>query len=154
MRLLAIDPGLATGIAGFSLGVMTDCGLIEDADLGLSKMYYKEGIIELPQIYRSANSKGDPNDLIRLAVLVGQYKQQCIDQFMNVRLVKPAEWKGQVPKTIHAKRILDRLNPRETELFLRRVDKVAPSKRHNVIDAIGIGLWAIGRDPNGRRTQI
>jgi len=52
--------------------------------------------------------------------------------------VYPGQWKGNVPKKIHQKRIARAL----TRTELRRVD---PEGTHDMWDAIGIGLYATGR---------
>jgi hypothetical protein len=97
-------------------------------------------VIEWPQIYVRARSKGDPNDLLLVAGVaagvVASVRAGCV--FMP----KPADWKGQVPKEIHNARAMKRLSPAEAAL-------VAPagpaSKLNNAIDAVGLGLWALGR---------
>lgn len=93
--------------------------------------------IELPQVYVASRSKGDPNDLINLAMLVGYLAAS----FKNFSLYKPHAWKGQVPKDIMEDRITKRLDAKE-QANLERVPK---SLAHNMIDAIGIGLHHLGR---------
>jgi hypothetical protein len=52
--------------------------------------------------------------------------------------VSPSAWKGQVPKKIHGRRILEALEDTEKKAALT-IDN------HNTIDAIGLGLWVLGR---------
>lgn len=52
--------------------------------------------------------------------------------------VYPSQWKGNVPKNIHQRRIKKALTTTE----LKRVD---PGGTHDMWDAIGIGLYATGR---------
>ena len=55
--------------------------------------------------------------------------------------VEPAQWKGQVPKEIHHPRVWAALAPLEQSLVHEACNGVAPSKRHNVLDAVGLGQW-------------
>lgn len=92
-----------------------------------------EVISELPQIYQGPKQKGDPNDLIDLALVVGRLYPDV--------LYKPREWKGQVPKDAMVKRIESKLTQEEKG----RIEKCSASLRHNVLDAVGIGLFHLGR---------
>lgn len=56
--------------------------------------------------------------------------------------VVPSAWKAQIPKGVHKSRILGNLAPAE---FIR----IVSPEDHNTIDAIGIGLWALGRSGRG-----
>jgi len=93
--------------------------------------------IELPQVYVTSRAKGDPNDLINLAVLVGALAQT----FREPQLFKPFEWKRNTPKPVMEGRILKRLSASEKTRIVLPIKSLA----HNVIDAIGIGLHALGR---------
>lgn len=97
-------------------------------------------VIELPQVYVRSRSKGDPNDLIMLAGLVGAFVYN-FDSRDGHKLYKPAEWKGQVPKDIMETRIKGRLSEAE----LHAVELPARSLAHNVWDAVGLGLAHLGR---------
>jgi hypothetical protein len=134
--LTSIDPGVHQGWARFSGGMLYACGLGETPFVG-------DVYIELPQVYARQKKRADPNDLITLAVRIGQLKERAERKSLTVRLIKPAEWKGQTPKEIHNRRVLAAMQPSEVEVFKEL--KVAQSLKHNVLDAIGIGLWALGR---------
>lgn len=54
------------------------------------------------------------------------------------RVVYPADWKGQMPKRVCRERIRGRLAPEE-------LDCVAGRVTHDAWDAVGVGLWALGR---------
>jgi hypothetical protein len=93
-------------------------------------------ISEVPQVYRVGASKGDPDDLIQLAGVVGVFA--CLFHATTYTGVKPREWKGQVPKDVHHARLVKTLTPEE----LAMVEAAAPpSLRHNVLDAVGIGRY-------------
>lgn len=131
--LLAIDPGAHTGWALFDDGQLRACGL------GNPPVHHADCvIIEIPQVYPA--HPVPPNDLITLAFLAGRYAG-CAT--CEVSTVFPHQWKGNLPKNICAARVRSLLLPEER----RVVDACdAPAKQlHNVMDAIGIGLFALGR---------
>lgn len=109
----------------------------------------KEIVIERPQVYERSRSKGDPNDLIALALVAGavvgavreyQAMSMCrIVGYTPCRVIeyRPADWKGQVPKDVMVRRIKRSLA--KTELERVELPK-AKSLAHNVWDAVGIGL--------------
>jgi hypothetical protein len=109
-------------------------------------------VIEQPQVYVRSRSKGDPNDLITLALNAG-----AIAGALGARAVvplRPAEWKGQTPKEVVEQRARARLSA--TEMGRLSMPSAA-SKRHNVWDAIGIGLrWLRdqGIRPDPKRARI
>jgi hypothetical protein len=97
-------------------------------------------ITEMPRIYPgSGQQKGDLNDLLDLAASVG-YVEGLYRGFAVCERVFPGAWKGQVPKKIMTARILAKLSPEE----LACIERVG-AKDHNTIDAVGIGLWKLGR---------
>lgn len=58
----------------------------------------------------------------------------------KIMYVTPSEWKGQCPKAIHQKtRIIPHISRTEMDMF----SCVAPSLKHNFIDAFGIGMWLL-----------
>lgn len=152
MALVAIDPGKVTGVAVFegnALCVATVCDEeqclmhIENAtplrflnrhDLSL----HGNCIIEVPQIYPGQQQKGDQNDLIKLAVMVGRYADRATACGFRVKLVKPREWKGQLPKDVCWRRVRETLTVLELDKIEKKVSK---SRAHNMHDAIGLGTW-------------
>jgi len=140
MILVAIDPGVSTGWARFVDKWLSSCGLGDPPIDHENMAMPTDVIIEVPQVYRGHLQKGDPNDLITLAVQVGRYAQRSKGL---VRLVKPAEWKGQVLKEIHGARVLEVLD--DAERGIVALGARPKSKAHNVLDAVGLGLWALGR---------
>lgn len=99
-------------------------------------------ILERPQVYRQAQQKGDPNDLITLAIQLGRYVERLEAAGTKTALVLPSAWKGQVPKDVHHRRIVAKLSPAEASRVASRLERVAESKRHNVLDAVGLAKWA------------
>lgn len=91
-----------------------------------------EIVCERMQVYGPEHSKGDPNDLITLSLIAGALRPTW--------LYLPRTWKGQLPKDTMGARIISRLTADEKT---RIVD--AGAKTHNAIDAVGIGLYHVGR---------
>jgi len=144
--LLAIDPGQNTGWAYFWQGKLSCCGLTKGPNYSLGPLLnttYLEVVIERPLIYRPRLMKGDPNDLIVLALLAGRFQERALAAGAEVKLVTPVEWKGSVPKEVSNSRTLAKLRPEE-KAILDGV-KCAASAKHNVVDALGIGIWRLGR---------
>jgi hypothetical protein len=99
-------------------------------------------VIEVPQVYQQRLQKGDPNDLIDVAVIAG-IAAGAAAPFAEPQLVRPHKWKHNRPKAFDNAYTLSLLSAEEKLV----VDSCgAPkSKLHNVIDAVGIGLWRLGR---------
>lgn len=141
--LLAIDPGNCTGFAWFRGDELLECG-VTTVDAPTMSLRPDRLVVELPQVYDAAHSKGDPNDLIGVAVQVGRWVERYRG-LESIRLVKPATWKGQVPKEIHHGRILRKLALREQGVM----PSLPKTKAHNMLDAVGLGMWALGRMDRG-----
>lgn len=137
--LLSVDPakpGGNVGLAAFRDGVLLHCWLgAEHCPIGFDAL-----VIELPQVYPGPRNE-DPNDLIQVTRTVGWFERIAQESGARTTLVKPRDWKGTVKKEIHNDRVLARLTPAELALL----PKLCKSKLHNVIDAIGLGLWKLGR---------
>ena len=152
-RLIAIDPGVqALGWATFERGKLARCGLLQAAtaigmaetvrdEWGRTKGVGMQLIIEKPQVYRQRHWKGDPNDLIDVAMVVGA----AVVAFPGAerRVITPHTWKGNRPKAVcnaHTLRLLS-----VPERHIVNQCHIRKSLMHNVLDAIGIGLWALDR---------
>jgi hypothetical protein len=92
-------------------------------------------LIEEPTLYR--HSKARPADVMALQLKVGELKGRFEAVGCRVELVQPRTWKRQVPKDIHNARTLKALTDAERRLV--------EGQRHDVIDAVGLGLWKLGR---------
>jgi hypothetical protein len=137
--LLAIDPGAKTGWAlyqKFTEGwTLTGCG-VTDPSGGIPIQPRDIVVIEEPQIY--PNSPARPADILKLQRIVGRYEER-FSGAKYVHFVHPHAWKGSVPKEIMLSRI-------EVNTPLRDRPAMANYKggyRHNMIDAIGLGRWAL-----------
>ncbi len=130
--LLAIDPGVHTGWALFDEKLL-GCGLGDPPTEFALRV-----VIEIPQVYPA--HPVPPNDLITLAFLAGRYAG-CAT--CEVFTVFPHQWKGNLSKEVCGARVRFRLSSEERKV----VDelKVPVKQLHNAMDAIGIGLFALGR---------
>lgn len=147
-NLLTIDPGKkSVAFAIFDGNDLATCGFLlarERAGLvaqvreTLAGQFFDDVVIELPKVYQQRRWSGDPNDLIHLAVTVGI----IVSMYPKAALVLAREWKGTTPKAVMNTRTEGRLS----EIERSRLSGVCSSRhRHNVLDAIGIGLWRLGR---------
>lgn len=99
-------------------------------------------VYEWPQIYTREKSKGNPNGLLLtfapalvLAGLLPQHK---------VLAPTPAEWAGQTKKATRG----DPWKSQRASMIARRlapVERAIVPPSHDAIDAVGLGLWALGR---------
>lgn len=159
--LATLDPGLrACGIAVFRDSTLVAAGLPRNPQqrgrggqtwfamsLSVRLWLHERGFVtlrrviaECPQVYTAGKAKGDPNDLIELAGVVGAVLGQadCDD----IATVSPREWKGTLDADVMTERIRERLTATEAE----RIDPDVPEHlQHNTLDAIGIGLHVLGR---------
>ena len=147
-QLVTFDPAARhAGWAAFREGRLASCGLEREDPLsaGLEELAgtlsVHRLVVEVPQVYQQRGWKGDPNDLIEVALTAGRIAQ-AFDQ-APAEFVRPHAWKGSVPKDVMLLRITESLDGAEQNVL--HAAKVPASMKHNVIDAVGLGLWALGR---------
>lgn len=108
-------------------------------------------IIEKPRVYPGPQ-KADPNDLLEVAWNAGRYAADF--RHGKIVTVFPQEWKRQLSKPLCHYRLWKYLSTRERALFpadtedrIERGCRGGPysAEVHNWLDAVGIGLWHIGR---------
>ena len=157
--LIAIDPGVhGCGVAflingklkvAYYIPTAEECPL-HSFDIHAADATEVVFILEKPQIYKTRLLKGDPNDLIDVAVAGGEMlgKLRTIARChvpvhrIAVEKIKPALWKKQLPKEVVQERVKPKLTPQELAVVVK--PKPA-SLMHNVWDAVGIGLWGVKR---------
>ena len=103
---------------------------------------------EWPQIYTGPKSKGDPNKLIPLAGIGMALAGVLGERLIELKTPTPAEVWGQVRKATKASEALT--SPRAKRIQSRlTTGELATcnwfSLNHDEIDAIGLGLWSLGR---------
>lgn len=149
--LVAYDPGKNTGWAVFQDGILiaSRAGswveMFEAATVfvdTLAHPHYLQVLGELPMVYPGPRPE-DPNDLIVLAEQLGELLSIYRARGCGVETVHPRTWKGTVPKRYHQPRIRSRLTVQELVL----IPQTPRSKKydHNAVDAVGLGLWKLGR---------
>ena len=149
-RVTAIDPGRTSGWAQFTAGKLSAAGTFRDHDYPAvwHRGFDQTLVLEIPRIYPH-RSKGDPNDIVDLALTVGEIRGHYRPLVTRVIETFPANWKGQVPKEIHHARVLRQLADDELRLLegeKRKVSKTHPhGYDHNMLDAVALGLWFLQR---------
>lgn len=113
----------------------------EPATLSHAKAF-AEIVIEKPMVYDTARQKGDQQDLIGLAIMVGALTSALAPYAQGILHVTPSQWKGQTPKEVTKKRAIKTLS--EDELAVVELP-TAKGLQHNVWDAVGIGLYRWGK---------
>ena len=140
--LVAIDPGKKAGVARFGDEDLVEALLVSPDKLPGAPQADKL-VIERPTIYPGSRIR--PSSIITLSIDVGRLVQWVAAKNPNIEVeyVQPRRWKGQRPKNVDCRYTLSLLNPAEERIV--NDSRCPPSQLHNVIDAIGIGLWALGR---------
>jgi hypothetical protein len=148
--LLAIDPGADTGWAVYdSCRRLTACGLY-DGDRNITLPSVEPGarvLIECPRL-RPRGEK-NPNSILLVARKAGEWAGRF--HHHAVEYLLPNDWKGTTDKKIDHPRTWARLDDKEraiVDAYFRSAhgrQGLAPSRRHNVLDALGIGLFGVGR---------
>ncbi len=134
-----MDPGASTGWALYENGVLAECGACVPG--ARTWTHIDACVAEKPQVYPRDNV--DPNNLITLAVSLGIVLGPLVLAGVPVVYVLPRDWKGQLPKDVHAKRIVARLKPAELEVYRAAYAPLDAKARTDLTDAVGLGQWAL-----------
>lgn len=156
--MLCVDPGLrGCGVAFFRAGTLIRAGYVTNPviegrgyaahkmmGLAVVELYGYVGlsrlVMEHPRIYPgAAQQKGDLNDLIDVACVGAAIASNY--PVTETETLYPADWKGNVPKEVMTARISRAIANEERA----GIEKCYASLTHNVLDAIGIGLFKLGR---------
>lgn len=157
-RVLAIDPGIQkSGFVSADFDHLTkrlsplglDTGHVKTSDLLGSSWHWGHSqdqdrllIIELPEVRAPGRAKGKPEDILQLARTVGKLEQMAAAHRFRVQVVRPAEWKGTIDPDMHNRRVMR--SAAQLGIDTTAIQKLAVSYRHNVIDALGLMLFAAG----------
>jgi len=147
--MICIDPGTTSGIAWFEGGVLQDVALFPyclDTVLQWNLRKVSRVVVELPRVYPVLRWKGDPNDLISVAYTAGRLVEYLLprcSQVILIETISPSTWKGQRPKKIDNEHTLSLLSPEELAVIEKL--KCPAGQKNHVLDAIGMGLWRLGR---------
>ncbi len=149
--LYTIDPGVKfCAVARFSDSLLAD---VQHRTAPLVAHENMRVVCEVPQVYDPRKQQGrhkNPQDLIDLAVCAGRMTGTCATEF-----VTPAQWKGQLPCTcsakvtmsdcIHHRRMINALTLQELDVLVAAAQQVPAGVRHNMYDAVALGLVVLGR---------
>jgi len=103
--------------------------------------------------WRPNDASSQPNDLLDVSETATYFAQQIArrTEFGWLKLVPAAEWKANLSKAIHHARIAKVLDLGEGVVLSAGVLNVPKTHHKEVLDAVGIGLHALGRtDKAGR----
>lgn len=149
--IVSIDPGIHA--LGWALwtdgGELSRCGLSRADGRDLSRVAHLHALtvpeatiaIVESMVTQGGGSKVPPQDLIDVQT-VGCLTARGVARI--VRLVKPYEWKGNIPKGIHHARFLAVLEGVEQTIAANGAAHAGANAKE-VYDAIGIGLWFFKR---------
>lgn len=160
--LLAIDPGANTGWAVFdSCRRLTACGLY-DGEKHVSLPNIEPGdrvLVEYPRL--RPRGERNPNSILLVARKAGEWGGVFMQRGGAVEYLLPNDWKGSTSKDIDHRRTFSKLSPEEIRALVVGCTGVAPrlapvneaiasglsesDRRANILDAIGIGLFGVGR---------
>lgn len=169
--LLAVDPGLRYPAGALFVGgelvkasrvkipkgitpktpVLERCRAIALAITDWAGVIPDVLVTEWPQIYTADKSKGDPNQLVPLAGIGA-----CLSGlYLHARTIspRPREWTGNIKKnedgdpwdSPRGQRVWSRLSVVER-------GRVVPS--HDAVDAVGLGLFGLGRFERRRVYEV
>ncbi len=132
--MISIDPGVhACGWAEWSASLLICAGLGTPNLLGHATV-----VVERPQV-DGRTRKIKLQDVLDLSYAAGAAGGA------GAVKVFPRDWKGNVPKKVMARRIDRSLDPAERRVLAACLVDVPKDLQHNVWDAVGIGLWHLGR---------
>ena len=153
--LWAIDPGLnGCGVAKFEKEVLVWAGYVQSISrkrglpLRIVNMINQitslpdppdQIALEMPQVYGFNKRGGDPNDLLPLAAINGGVLASFPQA--EATFYQPREWKAQMSKELCRERVEICMSDAEKAMVIPR----GKTYDHNTYDAIGIGLFHLGR---------
>ncbi len=141
---LAIDPGSSRAASNTGWAVLDATGALHACGAGpdFPVLSNRKAVIERPQVYTARLSKGNPNDLITLAILVGRFQERLEAAGVAVELFLPTTWKGQIDKDRHHPRVDAGLSAGERAIVDRYGRATQGNRNDNVWDAVALAKWA------------
>lgn len=175
--ILAIDPGCSftngAGWALFSEGRLKHCGVVAPFAAGIdSKQSCMEVLeklskqwetligfhikpellcLESPIAYPSYSQRIDTKSLDNIHFLNGMLSERFNPR--ELLTPTPYQWKQNKPKDIHREEIIAGLDPYSKRVLTEALKEIPRSKWHNVIDAVGLGLYASAIHRDAKREK-
>ncbi len=165
VEVLALDPSISSaGVALSRDGVLVAAGRITGVEghhlpalrayvmaLGIEEWCAKHGVragistlvSEWPQVYRAGKSKGDPNDLLGMGAVVGAVAALLRPE--KIVTYTPAEWIGNLPKSTRHSEAFTSARGRRIMGRLSEAERAVVPRYHDAVDAVGLGLFYLGR---------
>jgi len=162
MKIVACDPGVKeSAFAHFEGRRLVKCYSAKSVKIRAADF----ALIEMPRVY-PGNGKGDPNHLVDLAAVAGGVQKELEMKGARAEYVHPQKWKGHLKKPPHHARVWLQMSDQDREILARAAGytprevkekihaacmRLAHSgrvsgyswKAHNLLDAVGLGLYAI-----------
>lgn len=135
----AVDPGVHFCGVAFQWASHWHVGYLPTAE-AIAKVKGYRGIVELPRIYPNSPN---PEDLLQLGFVAGKVAVTM----GTCRVVRPHEWKGNVPKKEHNARVMESAKTLLSPTAFRAIEldlKAIGAKAHNAIDALGLLMFGLG----------
>ncbi len=146
--MYAVDPGKkSSAVACFKDGEFIGVWFADPAGMDIKPGHVGEVAMEMPRAYPGSPVR--ENDLLDLAAAGMAVASKLGKPLTRIQLIFPADWKGTVPKPICQKRIERKLTQGELIRLGQCLAPVKASIRHNLYDAVGIGLYALKRAKKG-----
>lgn len=145
MRVVAVDPdarGFAWAIYVDDVLVRAGRGRTRAALKGTAPTKGDRWLLEAPQNYERFGVAH--RDLDRLRAVLKAVEREVRAAGGTARRIRPAAWKGNVPKAVHHARTKAALAPEEVAVAYPK-----GVYDHNVLDAVALGLFAVGRARRG-----
>lgn len=153
--IVAIDPGIrASGVAVFHRGSLVAAKWVKGHEsdvvswtqrqvLGIPQAFVGRvcSFVEEPIVVRGRAFRGKTESLLQLSQTVGMLRAMFEGVGVDVGRVPVRDWKRNVPTEALHERLERKLDEHEKSV----IQWPAKSAAHNVVDAISIGLWALGR---------
>jgi hypothetical protein len=131
--IVSIDPGRTVGYALWRNRTLAEVGAFDFHSLGFSR--WIQTVAHLPAVIEMPDHVATTKESVLTCAFRAGY---CAGKFAEYRAVKVREWKGSLPKDVTKLRAMKILQ--ETG-ELERIGEVS----HHTWDAIGLGLFALGR---------
>lgn len=150
-NIVTIDPAARDfAWAIFHRKILVACGYGKRfGDIPLQEELEYAWVLEEPQNYQRFSVAH--KDLDRLRRTLSRLEVRIKGRGERVKRVRPHKWKRGVPKPIHHRRCWKVLGTAERRL-LPDEPRADMAYKHDVHDAVGIGLTELGRiRPGGRR---